>query len=410
MAKPVIRFKDFCGEWRSIELGDIATFSKGRGYSKSDLCNGDTPIILYGRLYTNYETEIDDIDTYTWLKDNSVVSKGGEIIIPASGETPEDIACASVIKNGGIIIGGDLNVLSVDEKSYDQAFTALSISFGRVHKELAKYAQGKTVVHLHNDEIKKASIAFPESLDEQRSIAEYFKSLDSIIRVTANRVESLKQMKSAAFIFLFPREGETVPLVRFKGFYEEWQKTPLREISHKVTKRNKDLLYKTTFTNSAQLGIVDQLDFFDHEISKSERINNYYVVENDDFVYNPRISAYAPVGPINRNQLGYTGVMSPLYYVFRVFGIDKDFLSCFFKTTIWHKFMRDNGNTGARFDRLSIADDVFVKMPILHPKDLAEQHLIASFFRNLDTQISLQQQRLEKLKQIKAACLDKMFV
>ena len=137
---------------------------------------------------------------------------------------------------------------------------------------------------------------------------------------------------------------------------------------------------------------------------------SYYIVENNDFVYNPRISASAPVGPINRNQLGYAGVMSPLYYVFRVYGMSKDYLSVFFKTTLWHKFMKDNGNSGARFDRLSITDDVFVQMPISYPKDIQEQQHIASFFTSLDKQISLQEKRLEKLKQIKAACLDKMFV
>ena len=152
------------------------------------------------------------------------------------------------------------------------------------------------------------------------------------------------------------------------------------------------------------------MDFFDHDVSNGDNIRGYYVVDNDDFVYNPRISTTAPVGPINRNLLGYAGVMSPLYYIFRVHGIDKDYMSVFFKTTLWHKFMKDNGNSGARFDRLSITDDVFVQMPILYPKDIKEQQRIASYFRNLDKQISLQEKRLEKLKQIKAACLDKMFV
>ena len=101
--------------------------------------------------------------------------------------------------------------------------------------------------------------------------------------------------------------------------------------------------------------------------------------------------------------------MSPLYLVFEVSGIDRNFLEIYFHTSLWHKYMLDNGNTGARFDRLAISDEVFMKMPI--PKiDIAEQRAIASFFTNLDRQITLQSQRLEKLKQIKAACLDKMFV
>ena len=231
-----------------------------------------------------------------------------------------------------------------------------------------------------------------------------------MIQAATKKISSLKQMKQACLVSMFPQAGETTPRVRFKGFKGEWVISMLSDFSKKVISKNKEMKYKITLTNSAEHGIINQLDFFDHDVSNSENISGYYVVENDDFVYNPRISTSAPVGPINRNQLGYTGVMSPLYYVFRVFGIDKDYLSTFFKTTLWHKFMKDNGNSGARFDRLSITDDIFVQMPISHPKDITEQQKIASFFRSLDTQISLQEQRLEKLKQIKSACLDKMFV
>lgn len=410
MAKPDIRLKGFEGEWKPKLLSGIAKFSKGHGYSKSDLCEHGSPIILYGRLYTNYRTEIDEVDTFVEMKEGSVLSKGGEIIIPASGETPEDIACASVVKSNGIILGGDLNVLSIEEKNYNPTFTALSISYGRVHNELAKYAQGKTVVHLHNAEISKATIHYPHGIEEQQSIADYFKSLDSMIQGVTKKIASLKQMKQACLVSMFPQAGETKPRVRFKGFKGEWECSPLSTFSKKVINKNNNLEIKITLTNSAEYGIINQLDFFDHDVSNGDNIRGYYVVENDDFVYNPRVSTLAPVGPINRNQLGYAGVMSPLYYVFRVSGIDKDYLSCFFKTNLWHKFMKDNGNSGARFDRLSITDDMFVQMPILYPKSEGEQKQIASFFTSLDKQISLQEARLEKLKQIKAACLDKMFV
>ena len=184
----------------------------------------------------------------------------------------------------------------------------------------------------------------------------------------------------------------------------------MKDISNKVVEKNKSNSISTTLTNSAEYGIIDQRDFFDHDVSNINNISGYFVVQPLDFVYNPRISALAPVGPINMNKLGYSGVMSPLYYVFRVVGINKDYLDVFFRTNVWHKFMKDNGNTGARFDRLSISDEVFCEMPIWCPKDKNEQQKIASYFTALDHRISLQTQRLEKLKQIKAACLDKMFV
>ena len=168
--------------------------------------------------------------------------------------------------------------------------------------------------------------------------------------------------------------------------------------------------YTITLTNSAEYGVINQRDFFDHDISNDDHINGYFVIHHDDFVYNPRVSTAAPVGPINRTLLGYSGVMSPLYLIFRVNGINKDFLSYYFKTTLWYNYMKLEGNTGARFDRLSISDEQFFSMPICVPRDEKEQTVIASYFTNLDRQITLHTQRLEKLKQIKAACLDNMFV
>ena len=124
---PEIRFKGFTDAWEQRKLGDIATFSKGNGYSKSDLAPSGEPIILYGRLYTNYETTISNVDTFVELKDKSVISQGGEVIVPASGETAEDISRASVVKNQGIILGGDLNVIKVNHL-LDPTFLALTIS------------------------------------------------------------------------------------------------------------------------------------------------------------------------------------------------------------------------------------------------------------------------------------------
>ena len=108
---PEIRFKGFTDPWEQRKLGEIAVFSKGVGYSKNDLCEEGTPIILYGRLYTKYETCIFDVDTFVKEKAGSVYSKGGEVIVPASGETAEDISIASVVVKPGILLGGDLNIV-----------------------------------------------------------------------------------------------------------------------------------------------------------------------------------------------------------------------------------------------------------------------------------------------------------
>jgi type I restriction enzyme S subunit len=139
-----------------------------------------------------------------------------------------------------------------------------------------------------------------------------------------------------------------------------------------------------------------------------ENIDGYYIVEDNDFVYNPRISTSAPVGPVNRNKLGRTGVMSPLYTVFRTHDIDEEYLEWYFKSSCWHKFMFFNGDTGARADRFAIKDSVFFEMPIPTPH-IDEQCKIGRYMTGLDNLITLHQRKLAKLQALKKAYLTEMF-
>ena len=161
------------------------------------------------------------------------------------------------------------------------------------------------------------------------------------------------------------------------------------KIAIKVTEKNKDGIFQETLTNSAEFGVISQRDFFDKDISNPENLNGYYIVKPNDFVYNPRISNLAPVGPIKRNQLNRIGIMSPLYFIFRVSSnIDLDFLDSFFSTNLWHLFMKLNGDSGARADRIAIKDKIFMEMPISFPT-LYEQQKIGNLFKQLDRLITL---------------------
>ncbi|MCY7530155.1 restriction endonuclease subunit S [Bacillus altitudinis] len=198
------------------------------------------------------------------------------------------------------------------------------------------------------------------------------------------------------------------PKIRFAGFTDAWEQCKLGGISEKVTEKNKDNNYSETLTNSAELGIINQRDFFDKDISNKKNLDGYYVVRPDDFVYNPRISNFAPVGPIKRNNLGRTGIMSPLYYVFRTHDVDKTYLEKYFSSNSWHIFMKLNGDSGARSDRFAIKDSVFREMPIPIPS-VEEQAKIGTFFKQLDNFITLHQRELELLKETKKSLLQKMF-
>ena len=198
------------------------------------------------------------------------------------------------------------------------------------------------------------------------------------------------------------------PRIRFKGFTDDWEQRKLGEIAKKITAKNVGVQYTETFTNSAELGIISQNDFFDHSVSNPDNICGYYIVKNNSFVYNPRISNLAPVGPINRNKLGRTGIMSPLYTVFKANGIDNKYLEWFFKSSSWHSFMYFNGDTGARSDRFAIKDTLFFEMPIPTP-NIDEQRKIGNYIETLDHLITLHQRKCDETKKLKKFMLQKMF-
>lgn len=189
------------------------------------------------------------------------------------------------------------------------------------------------------------------------------------------------------------------PKIRFNGYQDDWEQRKLKEIADKVSEKNKNNEFSEPFTNSAEQGIISQKDYFDREIVNNENLDGYYIVRNDDFIYNPRISVTAPVGPINRNRLGRNGVMSPLYTVFRTHDIDNLYLEFYFKTTKWHRFMKLNGDSGARFDRFTISSIQFMEMPIPYPT-LEEQRKIGEYFDSLDNLITLHHRKYENSHKI----------
>ena len=247
------------------------------------------------------------------------------------------------------------------------------------------------------------------SKSEQKKIGNIFSQLDSIINIATIRYEKLLAFKKAMLQRMFLQEGESVPRIRFVEFEEEWGYALLKDIARKVIERNDYREYIETFTNSAEYGIISQRDYFDHDISNADNINGYYIVAENDFVYNPRISTNAPVGPINRNKLKRKGIMSPLYTVFRPHDIDYAYLEWFFKSQYWHTYMFYNGDNGARHDRFSIKDDVFFDMPIPFPH-MEEQQKIGEYFDTLENAITAQAQKIAKLKQMKSALVQKMFI
>ena len=202
---PEIRFKGFTDAWEQRKAIDIADYSKGNGYSKGDLTDAGTPIILYGRLYTKYQFAISEVDTFAVPRNGAVYSQGNDVIVPASGETAEDIARASAVERSGVLLGGDLNILRPFD-FINPLFLALAISNGEPQKELAKKAQGKSVVHIHNTDIQEVTIAYP-SRTEQDRIVSVFRQLDNLITLHQRELEKLQNIKKSMLEKMFVYGG-----------------------------------------------------------------------------------------------------------------------------------------------------------------------------------------------------------
>ena len=187
----------------------------------------------------------------------------------------------------------------------------------------------------------------------------------------------------------------------------EWGTIPLKLMAERIATKNSNGRVTRVFTNSAEFGVLDQRDYFDKDIATAGKVDGYYLIDKGDYVYNPRTSALAPVGPISRNNLG-EGVMSPLYTVFRFSEDQTDFYEHYFKSTGWHSYLRSAASTGARHDRMSITTDAFMRMPLPTPSP-EEQQKIADCLTSLDEVIAAQGRKVEALKAHKRGLMQQLF-
>ena len=190
--------------------------------------------------------------------------------------------------------------------------------------------------------------------------------------------------------------------MRFPEFSGEWECVPLSTYAKKITEKNKGNKIKNVLCNSATRGIVPQSEYFDREIANNENTDGYYVVRNQDFVYNPRKSVSAPYGPVNIYNGEDDGIISPLYLCMKIRGIDKNYLLHYFKSPAWYPYIYQNGDSGVRHDRVSIKDEVFLAMPVSVPNG-DEQRKIAKFLDAINERIATQTKIIEELTTLRSA-------
>lgn len=203
------------------------------------------------------------------------------------------------------------------------------------------------------------------------------------------------------------KTNNIVPKLRFPEFSGEWEVKKLGEIADRISKKNSNFAVEKVLTNSALEGVVEQSSFFEGKITTKGNLDNYFILNVGDFVYNPRISKLAPVGPISRNNIE-KGIVSPLYFVFRFKNSYTDYYDYYFHTLLWHTYIKDNANKGARFDRISISAEKFMGLPIPYPSQ-QEQQKIADCLASLDELLDLEEKKLSALQKYKKGLMQKIF-
>lgn len=404
--EPKIRFKGFEGEWKETNLGNISNNFKYGINAAAIPYDGKNK---YLRI-----TDIDDT-THVFLQDNltspgadlcycdEYIMQDGDIVIARTGASVGKSYVYHTVDGKIYFAGFLIRVRTNKEVNKDFIFQKTLTNAYTKHIQFVSQRSGQPGVNVN--ELKSFSFLIPRDKEEQQAIASYFTSLDSQISAATSRLASLKQMKAASLQAMFPQEGETVPKIRFKGFEGEWKKVSFKDFTFHAGTKNRDNLPLESYSISNEFGFIPQNEQFENGGTMTQADKRmYYIVSPNSFAYNP--------ARINVGSLGYYEgkedvIVSSLYEVFKTDDTICDkFLLYWFKTDIFQKMIEQFQEGGVR---LYFFYDKMCKCSLMRPP-LAEQQVIANYFTSLDRQISLQSQRLEKLKQIKSACLDKMFV
>ena len=408
--EPKIRFKGFEGEWKTPSIGDVF-----------ELRNGYTPSKIVKEFWEG--------GTIPWFRMEDIRINGGFLKDALQHITPLAVKGAGLFEKNSIILATTATIgvhaMLIADSLANQRFTNFKVrkslsdeyidefiyySFFKIDEWSKNNTNSGGLLSVNMPLLVKQGFLTP-CKEEQQTIASYFRILDAKLQASAKKVESLKKLKSASLVAMFPQNGESTPKVRFKGFEGEWRRIKFGTISSRITRRNNTLECKLPLTISANEGLISQEKFFKNIVASSN-LGNYYLLKRGEFAYNKSYSNGYPFGAIKRLDKYDSGVLSPLYICFGIHDeVDSDYICFFFETTLWHKDVAERATEGARnHGILNIGTEDFFDIDIMIPESKEEQQAIAAYFRSLDRKIALETARLEKLKQIKLACLYKMFV
>ena len=392
---PHLRFPEFSGEWKKCKFGDIATgFDYGMNAAAKPF-DGENKYIRITDIDEASSTynDKDIVSPDGRLTDNYVVNDRDILLARTGASTGKSYLYRK--SDGKLYYAGFLIRANITE--HNPYFVFSQLHTHRYWRWVSIMSARSGQPGINSQEYSSFPI-FTTSLHEENKISTLLSLLNERI-VTQNKIiEDLKKLKSAIVDYTFTNDTKS------------WRKQILlSDISTKIIRKNTDNRISNVLSNSANQGVVPQSEVFDREIANEDNTSNYFVISQNDFVYNPRKSVTAPYGPINKYNGELDGVISPLYLCFRTHDIDVDYLVWYFKSRSWYEYVYKNGDSGVRHDRVSIKDEVFFSMP-LNIHSTLEQKEIAQRLNGIERFVRQEEQYLSLIQSQKDYLLQQMFI
>lgn len=388
--EPKIRLNGFEGEWVKAPFSEIANRTSA---SASSL---NYPGVEFEDINSGEGTLNKDVSRKKIVKIGKLFSEG-DVLFGKLRPYLKNILLADF---KGVAIG-DFWVLRPQKVTSELLYILLN---SREFMRIANISSGSKMPRADWNLVSSTPFAYPETKEEQDAIGAYFQYLESMIQSTTKKIESLKQVKVASLQAMFPQEGETTPRIRFKGFEGEWNciefGSIITECLDKTTIEDEDILL-----SSAIDGVYLNSELFGHFRGKSNI--GYRKLKKNMLILSAQ---NLHLGNANVNLRFEHGIVSPAYKIYYIHDCNPELLSHWIKREETKKFFLDATTAGASACRKNIVWEDLYKQTLYLPKDELEQQKLASYLTSLTNQITLQTKRLEKLKQIKSACLDNMFV
>ena len=397
---PKLRFPFFNKPYRAVKLGQISTMIK-RNDPQS---NAPIMMLSAGNGFIMQSDKYSRDNAGKSLKKYTLLKKG-ELAYNHGASKAKQFGCCYELQEDEARIPYVYHCFKIRDTEYTP-YIALELNNPKMDKQLKRLVSSSVrmdgLLNISYYEYMSVIVYLPD-YTEQKHIADFIEKLNARIAKQKQLIEALKKYKRGVIQHIFRcshRQTES----------QQWQQVRLGDIFKKISRRNTGGKIKNVITNSAEYGLIPQRDFFDKDIAVEGNTENYYVIENGDFVYNPRKSNTAPYGPFNRYTLRAQGIISPLYTCLVLKAdINPSYLAWYFKSDTWHRYIYDNGSQGVRHDRVSMTDDLLMGIPVICP-DCKTQDGIANTLDLIENRLYLAQEKLDLLIIERGGFMQQLFI